>query len=140
MGANFTIDSSGYGLADGGFNACLRDYARFGLLYLNEGKNLAGEQVVPASWVAATRSGNHQMFAAVGSIGLPDGAYKNQFWIEDSVDMAMMCVGIYGQLIYINPAQGLLVVKLSTWPSALSAEYKVDTLSAIRQIAEYLSR
>lgn len=140
MAANFTIDSSGYGLADGGFNACLRDYARFGLLYLNEGKNLAGEQVVPAAWVAATRSGNHQMFAAVGSIGLPDGAYKNQFWIEDSVDTAMMCIGIYGQLIYINPVQDLLVVKLSTWPSALNAEYKVDTLSAIHQIADYLSR
>jgi CubicO group peptidase (beta-lactamase class C family) len=139
LDANFTIDSSGYGIADGGFNACLRDYARFGLLYLNEGKNLAGEQVVPAAWVAATRSANHQMFAATGSIGLPDGAYKNQFWIEDSVDKAMMCVGIFGQLIYINPVQDLLVVKLSTWPSALNAEYKVDTLSAIHQIADHLS-
>ena len=79
------------------------------------------------------------MFAATGSIGLPDGAYKNQFWIEDSVDKAMMCVGIFGQLIYINPVQDLLVVKLSTWPSALNAEYKVDTLSAIHQIADHLS-
>ena len=136
--ANFTVDSSGYGIADGGFNACLRDYARFGLLYLNDGKNLAGEQVVPAAWVAATRAADHQMFAATGSIGLPDGAYKNQFWIEDSVDKAMMCVGIYGQLIYINPVQDFLVVKLSTWPSALNAEFKIDTLSAIHQIADHL--
>ena len=137
--ASFTIDSSGYGIADGGFNASLRDYARFGLLYLNEGRNLKGEQVVPASWVAATQTADHELFAKTGSLGLPDGGYKNQFWIEDSAQGAMMCVGIYGQLIYINPVQELLVVKLSTWPSALNPEFKIDTLSAIHQIADHLN-
>jgi len=47
-------------------------------------------------------------------------------------------VGIYGQLIYINPVQDFLVVKLSTWPSALNAEFKIDTLSAMNQIADHL--
>ena len=34
--ACFTVDPAGSALADGGFNACLRDYARVGLLYLAE--------------------------------------------------------------------------------------------------------
>ena len=35
--ACFTVDSAGYALADGGFNATLRDYARFGLMILENG-------------------------------------------------------------------------------------------------------
>ena len=33
-----------------GLNATLRDYAKFGLLYLHEGK-LNGKQIIPQSWV-----------------------------------------------------------------------------------------
>ena len=33
--AYFTVDPAGYALADGGFNACLRDYARFGQMLMN---------------------------------------------------------------------------------------------------------
>lgn len=35
--ANFTVDPGGYALASGGFNATLRDYARFGQLFLDNG-------------------------------------------------------------------------------------------------------
>ena len=48
--AYFTVDSAGYALADGGFNATLRDYARFGQTILEDG---AG--IVPADWIAETR-------------------------------------------------------------------------------------
>lgn len=136
--ANFTVDADGYGLACGGLNATLRDYARFGLLYLNSGRNLAGEQVIPADWVADTRVGNHEHFAVTGSAGLPDGAYRNQFWIEDSVNRAIMCVGIFGQLIYLQPDRDFMFVKLSTWPTSLNPSFKVDTLAAIHQLMDHL--
>ena len=35
--ACFTVDSAGYALADGGFNATLRDYGRFGQMILDNG-------------------------------------------------------------------------------------------------------
>ena len=132
--ARFTVDKSGYATADGGLTATLRDYARFGLLYLHEGKNLAGEQVIPRDWVNETRQGNHQHFAQTGSIGLPDGAYRNQFWIEDSTERALMCVGIFGQLIYIHPESEFLFVKLSSWPTALDPKLKIETIAAIHDI------
>ncbi len=135
----FTVDSSGYCLASGGFNPSLRDYARFGLLYAHGGRNLNGEQVVPSRWVDMTRHGNHEHFAKTGSPGLPDGAYKNQFWIHDQATRNIMCVGIHGQLIYIAPDDDFMVVKLSTWPPATDPVLKVDTLAAIRGIKEYLA-
>ena len=51
--AFFIVDNDGVEMALGGLNATLRDYAKFGELYLNKGK-WQGEQVVPASWVDAS--------------------------------------------------------------------------------------
>ncbi|WP_431461032.1 serine hydrolase, partial [Klebsiella pneumoniae] len=67
--ACFTVDSAGYALADGGFNATLRDYARFGQMILDNG---AG--IVPADWIEATRIGVH---GAQFSESLPEGSYRN---------------------------------------------------------------
>jgi len=30
----------------------------------------------------------------------------------------MMCIGIHGQLIYIDQSKGLVIVKLSSWPES----------------------
>ncbi|MFV2032037.1 MAG: serine hydrolase domain-containing protein, partial [Gammaproteobacteria bacterium] len=48
--AFFTVDRTGTAVASGGFNATLRDYARFGLMMQNDG--LVGKtRVVSKSWV-----------------------------------------------------------------------------------------
>lgn len=135
--ASFTVDSSGYGLACGGFNATLRDYARFGLLHLNNGK-CSDQQVVPQDWVQDIRSGPHGLFNDVGRELLPNGRYRNQFWIEDNDRETVMCLGVFGQLIYISPEYDLVAVKLSTWPDFLDFEFKANTLRAIHAIANTL--
>ena len=55
--ACFTVDSAGFALADGGLNATMRDYGRFGQLILENGGG-----VIPAAWIEATRNGNHGIF------------------------------------------------------------------------------
>ena len=132
--ANFTVDPAGYALADGGFNATLRDYARFGQLYLDHGK-VDGVEVIPSAWVEATRNGNHALFREPYTQSLPQGAYHNQFWIEDPQSRAIMARGVFGQLIYINWDQELVAVKLSSWPDFLNVSYNIATLRAIRAIA-----
>jgi len=52
--AEWLTDPTGTEMAFGGLNATLRDYARFGLLYLNTGKNFKGEQLVSTNWVKAS--------------------------------------------------------------------------------------
>ena len=36
-----------------------------------------------------------------------------------------MCLGVFGQLIYIAPAYNMVVVKLSTWPDFLDDDLKL---------------
>ena len=55
--ATIGVDSVGTGMFDGGINACLRDLARFGSLFLNGGTSMTGEQVVSLSWIADTFAG-----------------------------------------------------------------------------------
>jgi CubicO group peptidase (beta-lactamase class C family) len=130
--ANFTVDSAGYALACGGFNACLRDYARFGRMILENG---AG--IVPAAWIEATRNGGRhgpqywEIFA--------EGSYKNQFWLDDPRARNLMCVGVFGQLIWMNWEQRMVVVKLSTWPDFTDTAKERATLAAMHRIAESLA-
>ncbi|WP_378949101.1 serine hydrolase domain-containing protein [Mesorhizobium sp. ANAO-SY3R2] len=129
--AYFTVDSAGYALADGGFNASLRDYARFGQTILEDG---AG--IVPADWIAETRNGVH---GSNYSASMPEGSYRNQFWIEDPRSRALMCRGVFGQLIHIDWDSRMVTVKLSTWPDFTSVAYSVATLKAIHAIADALA-
>lgn len=131
--ANFTVDLAGYALASGGLNATLRDYARFGQMILDNG---AG--IVPAAYVAETRQGNHEMFQDPYNIALPEGAYKNQFWIEEHSQQAIMCRGVFGQFIYISWKYNMVVVKLSSWPDFLNVKFTMATLAAVHRIGEAL--
>lgn len=130
----FTVDPGGYALADGGFNATLRDYGRFGLMMLNNGQG-----IVPATWVEATRSGDRSVFSAPYTVTLPQGAYRNQFWIEDPVSRSLLCRGVFGQLIYISWEFDMVVVKLSTWPDFVNPHFTRATLKALRKIGETLA-
>ncbi|PLP57125.1 6-aminohexanoate hydrolase [Mesorhizobium loti] len=128
--ACFTVDSAGYALADGGFNATLRDYARFGQMILDNG---AG--IVPADWIDATRNGVH---GDNFSESLPEGSYRNQFWIENPRSRALMCRGVFGQLIHVDWSSRMVTVKLSSFPDFSNTPYAVATLKAIAAIAAEL--
>lgn len=136
--ACFTVDRAGYALANGGLNATLRDYARFGSLYLNDG-HFNGRQIVPAGWVKATQTGDHALFGDPYTLTSPNGAYRNQFWIDDVSRSAIMCRGVFGQLIYIDSDRDLVVVKLSSWPDFLNLEFGIDTLRMVHALANELA-
>jgi CubicO group peptidase (beta-lactamase class C family) len=136
--ACFTVDRAGYALAEGGFNATLRDYARFGSLYLNDGV-FNGRQIIPVAWIKATQTGNHALFGDPYTLTTPNGAYRNQFWIEDVSRSVVMCRGVFGQLIYIDAAHGIVVVKLSSWPDFLNLEFGIDTLRMVHALVDEIT-
>jgi CubicO group peptidase (beta-lactamase class C family) len=135
QGASFTVDSCGFAIADGGFNACLRDYARFGQLILEQGGG-----IIPAQWLAATRVGIHGLFEGRYAETLPGGAYCNMFWIEGEPSRALLARGVFGQLIYINAETGVVAVKLSSWPEFVSPRFEIATIKAIHSIEKFLER
>ncbi|MCP5071683.1 MAG: serine hydrolase [Rhodobacteraceae bacterium] len=135
--AYITVDREGTALADGGICATLRDLARFGQTMLDQGR--AGDaQVIPQSWVQDVRTGNHGRFDDQSREFMPNGRYRNMFWIRDVAQPIHLSLGIYGQFIYVSPADGLVVVCLSSWPDALSDDGHSDTIRAIDAIAQFL--
>lgn len=136
--AFFTVDSAGTALADGGFNATLRDYARFGWMMLNGGR-VGDRQVVAPEWVEACRTGDRSKFGEPYIHVSPRGAYSRNWWVHDTHRGDFMARGVFGQLIYIDPESDFLVVKLSTWPDYLIENFTLDALSAISSIRKCIS-
>ena len=133
--ANITVDSNGYGLACGGVSASLRDLARFADVMLNEGMS-SGKQVVPISWIKDVRHGKHGMRIKQY---FDHGIYRNQFWVEDSEIGSHYCLGVFGQLIYVNPQSNMVAVKLSTFPTFRDELFTKYTMRALQEIAKQLN-
>jgi CubicO group peptidase (beta-lactamase class C family) len=114
--AYWVLDDAGDELAAGGVNLTARDYAKFGLLYLNEGK-WNDEQLVSAGWIKASYTpdapflmpGIQEMKSETsGTMG-----YGYLWWLPGDVEGAYSAIGIYNQFIYIDPARDLVIVKTS---------------------------
>ncbi|MBC2887163.1 serine hydrolase [Ochrobactrum sp. CM-21-5] len=137
--AYFTVDPAGYALADGGFNATLRDYARFALLHLGRGM-INGNRILSETWFHDICAGAEpDLFTGVYRDVLPRGAYHNQFWIEDRERGTYMARGVFGQLIYIDPEAEFGAVILSSWPEFVSSQRTRTTIAALHAIRDALS-
>lgn len=140
--ACFTVDRAGTCLADGGLNAALRDYGRFGLLYCNEGA-LGGRQILPPAWVAACRSGERAAFADEFENGayfdMPNACYSRQWWVLDAEAGIHAALGIFGQMIYVDARRDCVVVVLSSWPSAMDPGRRRALFRACETVAGALS-
>ena len=136
--ACFTLDPTGFACANGGLNATLRDLARFGLLYVSGG-TVAGRQLVAPDWIRQTRIGNPDLFRGLYREVLPNGAYRNQFWVEDTSRRALLARGVFGQLIFMDPDAEFVAVKLSSWPEFVNPARTRTALAAIHAIRDALS-
>ena len=136
--ADITLDRAGASMADGGLSASLRDFARFGQMYLDNGV-ANGRQVVPANWVRAFRTGSNEKFNDPAFGGRqPRQAYSGQWWIRDLEKGTAMARGIHGQLIYVDPPRDLVVAKVSSWPTARNLARLTDTFAMIDAIGAAL--
>jgi CubicO group peptidase (beta-lactamase class C family) len=141
--ATIGVDSVGTGMFDGGINASLRDLVRFGSLFLNGGTSLAGEPVVSLSWIADTLSGGIDSRAAFAASPddnrMPGGMYRNQCWFPYPGNNVLLCLGIHGQMIYVNRSANVVAAKLSSWPLPQDATKLFPTIAAFDEIAASLS-
>ena len=109
--AVFEVDASGTQVGSSYVYATARDYARFGMLYLQDGV-FNGERILPEGWV------NYTTTPASDS----DGKYGSLFWLNQSKyypaapeDM-YSCNGHDGQQIFIIPSKELVVVLVGYSP------------------------
>jgi len=141
--ATICVDSVGTGIVDGGVSACLTDMIRFGSLFLRDGVSLTGEQVVPAAWITDILSGgpdSRQAFAdSPDDTDMPGGMYRNQLWLPDPGGTVVLCLGMCGQLIYINRAAEIVAAKVSSRHHS-HEPHMTATLRAFDAVATELAR
>ena len=141
--AEITCDVVGSAMHDGGVCATTADLARFGVMLLDGGR--AGDrQVVPEEWLreAWTPDDDVRGAFAVSTSGpvFPGGWYRNQFWFSPRpLGDVLICLGINGQMLYVNPGTRTVAAKTSSWPVAQSPVMLLDTLAAFDAVAAALS-
>ncbi len=116
--------------------ATARDWARFGLLYLNDGY-WVNERILPEGWVE---------YSTMPANGAKKGEYGAQFWLNagnpgDIIDRNFPDVpsdmyylsGFEGQDVFIVPSENLVLVKLG-----LTTDNWVDVNSFLKDIIRAL--
>lgn len=136
--AYYQVDSKGIAFTGGGFNAGLRDLARFGELLRNQG-NFNGEQLFPAKAVQdIERGGNIEAFKKSDHPGLKGWSYRNMWWITENPDGAYAARGVHGQTIYIDPTAKMVIVRTASHPVAANSANDATSLPAYQAVADYL--
>ena len=95
-----------------GLSATLRDYARFGLFLLNGGV-AGGEEVLPDGWVESASTPKQ--------VGDEKVDYGYMLWPVENAEStihegAYEALGIFGQQIYINPRENVVIAIWSARP------------------------
>ncbi len=136
--AYYQVDSKGIAFTGGGFNAGLRDLARFGELLRNDG-NWNGVQLFPKEAVQdIKKGGSKEAFAKSGHPALKGWSYRNMWWITENKDGAYAARGVHGQTIYIDPAAKMVLVRLASHPVAANSANDAYSLPAYQAVADYL--
>ncbi len=124
LDAVFEIDPSGTIIGSSYLYMTARDFARFGLLYQQNGI-FCDNTILPEGWVDYT----------VSEASASDGAYGSFFWLNRGGELPSapedmyMCVGHDGQRVFILPSQEMVVVILGYSP-----DNSMDFNSLIRDI------
>jgi CubicO group peptidase (beta-lactamase class C family) len=108
------------------FNASAIDYAKVGLMLLNNGY-VGSERVVSADWIKRLRTPVVKLDR--------DWGYGAQIW-HPYPDIMMM-MGLHGQYVYIDPATRTVIVKSSDVPTGKEDEAAVA--SVLNQISKLRS-
>jgi Asp-tRNA(Asn)/Glu-tRNA(Gln) amidotransferase A subunit family amidase/CubicO group peptidase (beta-lactamase class C family) len=109
--ATWWLDSpDGLEIGGSGLSATLRDYARFGLYMLNEGR-IYGEDTLPAGWVAE---------ATTPKFDAETEPYGYMWW---PLDMgAYAAIGIFGQFVYVHPESNTVIAMWGAQPKPVGGD------------------
>lgn len=122
--ANWVLHEPGGGELGGCcISATLRDYARIGIFAMNGGVLRDGTRVLPEGWMAASTG------PSPGSDG-----YGYLWWLAD--DGVFAGIGIFGQYLWMDPADNIVIVTHSAWPYATNPEYSRHRAALVEALAD----
>lgn len=137
--ASITVDGAGFAFANGGVSCTARDLARVGRMMLDGGE-LDGRRIVSREWVAGTMAGADSALAR----GLviqdvhPNVSYRNQWWSTGNARGDVYAVGIHGQYLWLDPPTGTAIVKMSSCPEPVTADWNALHSALFRDVCAAL--
>jgi CubicO group peptidase (beta-lactamase class C family) len=130
--ASWSLDSTadGFEKTNSALNARAIDFARFGLLFLNQGR-WNGQQIISQRWVTESTTpdpSDQRSWKDDPTWQQAGGYYKYHWWGLNNPDGTYdyLAWGKDGQFIYVSPSTNTVVVRLGgeesyPWPFALRA-------------------
>ena len=82
------------------------------------------------------KGGDREKFKAGGMAFRSGYSYRNQWWMLHNADGAYEASGIHGQMIHVNPAAEMVVVKLASHPVAGAGFTHAMTLKVWAALAQ----
>lgn len=129
--ANWWLDGpNGNEVGGSGISATLEDYGRFGQFVLSGGK-AGNTQVLPTGWMSFA--------SATTGIDPEYGDFASMWWpawtAASKADKAFTAAGIFGQFVYINPTQNVVIVVWQAQTKATGGEV-IDDMVAFDAITD----
>jgi CubicO group peptidase (beta-lactamase class C family) len=140
--AYITVDSEDSPRCTGGLCATTRDLARLGQLMVDGGRR-GTRSVVPESWVDDIEKNGDREAWKQGEFaplfGRMDMRYRSGWYVVDDEPAMLFAMGIYGQNLFIDLANRLVVAKVSSQELPIDASAIGLTLSAVGAIRRSLA-
>lgn len=135
----WTLDEQGYELAMGGLSASARDYAKLGLLYLNEGMR-EEQRVLPEGWAEASVTPDEpHLMPGENPASSNVSGYQYQWWTPRDWDGDFLARGIWGQNVYVHPEHRVVIVKLAADQQNFDPQFKQAYIDYLQDIAQSLA-
>jgi hypothetical protein len=117
------VDPAGKVFSSAGMAVSARDLAKLGLMIINYGK-VNGYQAFPRNVIS-------RLHAHGDETAWQNGTFKEDIHVRSyrsylyqlKEDHALVGEGVYGQILYMNPATNLVVVRFSSQPAEKVDEY-----------------
>jgi CubicO group peptidase (beta-lactamase class C family) len=139
--AYITVDRLGAPRCAGGFCATSRDLARLGLL-IAEGGRHGGRQIIPSTWLEDVLTAGDATAWAEGDFAkyFPgvEAHYRSKWYVMRGKEPLIFGVGVFGQNLYIDPTNGLVIVKFSSHALPMDEERISLTTQGIAALRAHL--
>lgn len=120
-------ECSGLNIGGSGLSSSLRDYARLGEL-MRKGGVIEGKSIFDKQWL---ENATKPLFETGEG-----GGYGYLWW--NNPNGSYMAIGIFGQFIYINPKEDLVIAQIAAWPRAGSEDLSVGRMAFIEAVRKSL--
>lgn len=135
--AYWNTDYHGNTMGHAFLSASLRDYLRFGRLYLDRGRR-GDQQIIPSDWISQSLYRDEpRLQPGENSASHWTFGYGYKWWIPEEPEGDFVAIGIWGQYIYVHPEHKVVIAKTS-------ADYNFDerdheSIALFRELARWAS-